>query len=75
MPNMAFGSPARQFSSSDLLGSLRDAAIAAIAAAAAYFANRYDMPPEVQAAIVTLGVWGLKAAWKWFTDTRRMERF
>ena len=69
---MQSGSYPYSYSSSDFTASIRDAIIAAIAAGAAYLADKYQLTPEVQAAIVTLGVFGMKTIWKYMTDTRRV---
>lgn len=72
---MTNGSPARSIALSDGQGVLRDAIIVVLSAAVARLANYVDggLSVEVQMAIVTLSFAGMKACYKWLTDTRRVS--
>ena len=63
------GSPARSWSLSYGIGTVRDAVILIASSAAAYYWP--DSTVEFRGAVGLVVFVVLKNAWKWFTDTRR----
>ena len=69
---MVYGSKARAISLSDGIATLRDAAILIVAAIGNYFVDG-GLGQEVEMAIVVVTFAVVKFAWKFFTDTQRIQ--